>query len=831
MRIWREKEAIMERDLEFIKEIEAINIADLSEEKVCEYFFFHSRRVLFVTDEAGQLSGIITFGEFCKQTEAVFNAINSKYLFIKEASVETMKFQAQEIYDTFMIQSDIPVINQEKKLMGYVIDHKFFSDRVETGEKQLHAAIEKLKVFKKSYYLNKEMEAFCKVMAKTEIYARSCRASHELFAIFDNRIPVRFLEDEDYLNKLRKHIWGKNALRDREKLELFFDFKAGNGGELCHILEVESVYGLERFISEFTMLAEREEFSRILRITKESLYNLKKFISDNELKDIHFAPDRLLAKYVYDYMGENNIPVVLAASNGNAGIHASGKLNGVRGPSHTFWAFALCDTFLQQHLLTQAVSGRNIHVFHFWGAVNARLTKQEEIRVGNFDTREILIESRNEEALKCLYQDDCGESTPIEYARELWYPYPVRRRFENDIIVNADYSSRYINIENGIRRTYYQPKEYVNTIYITGACYVLGLYVEDRHTISSLLSKRLTEEQYCYRVVNLGILVANDYQNLLNSISLRDGDIIVQMGLNEKVEELEGIIDPSGAFDAISERDDMFFEASVHCNRKGNEIYADVIYDNIKHILKKSASDMELKKNSIYDVFRINITDAFIHDMDSYLVSLRAHINKIPDSAREIGSIVMNCNPFTLGHRHLIEYASKNCDYFFVFVVEEDKSFFKFEDRIQMVRDGCEDIRNVSIVRSGKVILSDLTLPEYFQRESVRDDMEIDLRMNAVIDLLVFARYIAPVLGITKRFVAEEILDSVTRQYNEEMRRVLPFFNIQLVEIPRKTLEGGQVISASQVRKLYKNREFDKMKKMVPDTTWECLVKSIHKYL
>lgn len=53
-----------------------------------------------------------------------------------------------------------------------------------------------------------------------------------------------------------------------------------------------------------------------------------------------------------------------------------------------------------------------------------------------------------------------------------------------------------------------------------------------------------------------------------------------------------------------------------------------------------------------------------------------------------VGSIVMNCNPFTLGHRYLIEYASKYVDYLYIFVVEEDKSFFPFSDRIDLIKKG-----------------------------------------------------------------------------------------------------------------------------------------------
>ena len=41
------------------------------------------------------------------------------------------------------------------------------------------------------------------------------------------------------------------------------------------------------------------------------------------------------------------------------------------------------------------------------------------------------------------------------------------------------------------------------------------------------------------------------------------------------------------------------------------------------------------------------------------------------DENKTIGCLVMNCNPFTLGHRALVEYASGQCDGVHLFVVEE----------------------------------------------------------------------------------------------------------------------------------------------------------------
>ncbi|PUU99564.1 [citrate (pro-3S)-lyase] ligase, partial [Acinetobacter baumannii] len=68
-------------------------------------------------------------------------------------------------------------------------------------------------------------------------------------------------------------------------------------------------------------------------------------------------------------------------------------------------------------------------------------------------------------------------------------------------------------------------------------------------------------------------------------------------------------------------------------------------------------------------------------ELTAYKQSLRA--KRLP-----IGAIVMNCNPFTLGHQYLVEYAAAQVVRLYLFVVEEDKSEFPFADRLELVKQG-----------------------------------------------------------------------------------------------------------------------------------------------
>ena len=195
-------------------------------------------------------------------------------------------------------------------------------------------------------------------------------------------------------------------------------------------------------------------------------------------------------------------------------------------------------------------------------------------------------------------------------------------------------------------------------------------------------------------------------------------------------------------------------------------------------------------------------------------------LNEFPltDSSMVNGSIVMNCNPFTKGHRYLIELAASKVDRLYIFVVKEDKSFFKFEDRFEMVRQGTMDLKNVVVVSSGKFIISSLTFPEYFMKDYVKEK-NFDVSM----DVETFCKYIAPPLHITKRFAGEEPFDPVTLNYNENMRRILPEYGMEFCEIPRLSLDEKRIINATEVRRLLKERDFDTIREYVPESTLSIL--------
>lgn len=183
-----------------------------------------------------------------------------------------------------------------------------------------------------------------------------------------------------------------------------------------------------------------------------------------------------------------------------------------------------------------------------------------------------------------------------------------------------------------------------------------------------------------------------------------------------------------------------------------------------------------------------------------------------------IGSIVMNCNPFTLGHEYIVEYASKNCDLLYLFLVEEDKSMFPFDVRYELVKEGISKFKNVRLHKSGNYIISSTTFPSYFIKDKYKR-----VNISAALDLKIYAEHIAKYLNISKRFIGKEPYCQVTNQYNNLMNTILPHYGIEVIEIERKDIDG-KAISASSVRAHIKQFGVsDELKELVPLSTYNFL--------
>lgn len=189
-----------------------------------------------------------------------------------------------------------------------------------------------------------------------------------------------------------------------------------------------------------------------------------------------------------------------------------------------------------------------------------------------------------------------------------------------------------------------------------------------------------------------------------------------------------------------------------------------------------------------------------------YLASLRRE--------GENGAIVMNANPFTLGHRYLIETAAKEVNNLYIIVVKENRSLFSYDDRKRMITKGTEDLKNVIICEGSDYQISNTTFPTYFLKE-ITDATDTQITL----DLDLFSKHIAPALNIKKRFIGTEPKDILTNRYNHLIKSILPKTTIEVIEVDRLQNESNVIISATTVRECLSSFDFYGAKQLVYPTT------------
>lgn len=218
-----------------------------------------------------------------------------------------------------------------------------------------------------------------------------------------------------------------------------------------------------------------------------------------------------------------------------------------------------------------------------------------------------------------------------------------------------------------------------------------------------------------------------------------------------------------------------------------------------------------------YEITRVDGSLVFMENMkdgfSSYLSSLRA----LRFDSGVSGCIVMNANPFTKGHRYLIERACNACDHLHLFVVSEDLSLVPYRVRLRLIKEGTADLEKVHIHESGSYIISNATFPSYF----LKTDEDV-MRVHATLDAQLFT-LIAKVLNISVRFVGTEPTSGVTNIYNQVLGTLLPKAGIQLEVISRLEIDGTTV-SASSARKAICTGDLGLLKTLVPETTFNYFI-------
>ena len=422
-----------------------------------------------------------------------------------------------------------------------------------------------------------------------------------------------------------------------------------------------------------------------------------------------------------------------------------------------------------------------------------------------------------------------GMDYSVEQLIDILTP-PEQMLVDNKLELTERYSEN-VNIRNGMRITKNQPLEYAHTIYFTGGCRIYGIGSKDDETIESYLQDLINKKSpYKYIVQNCGQLYGGGGKKYLLfprikevvENYIKEGDILIIAGNFKPRHQKCYFVDFMKYCTKPYKYGEIFFEELPHLNRNGNKLLADCLFDFM--IKNKILTATQATQVNEFDQEKIVEAHPVLKD-SQFMSQLQKYKEYLSQYKKEgvCGGICMNANPFTNGHRYLVETAASQVDHLFILVAEENRTMFPFKDRFAMIKAGVAHLPNVTVLRGGIFVGSIITFPEYYDRE-VKKDMKI----LPSLDLLIFAEHICPVLNITKRFVGTEPLCPVTSQYNIQLKELLPEKGIELIELPRKEI-GEKVVSASYVRAIlkqwgehnYSECDVERLKQLVPKTTFD----------
>ena len=264
---------------------------------------------------------------------------------------------------------------------------------------------------------------------------------------------------------------------------------------------------------------------------------------------------------------------------------------------------------------------------------------------------------------------------------------------------------------------------------------------------------------------------------------------------------------------------------AVSPDRQGEDLTGQIMTALLQHAAEKGLRHLMLytkpQNQYLFSGFGFYpvIRTADVLLLENQRDGLDAFLAAIPKPAADglVGCIVANANPFTLGHRHLVERAARECTLVHLFILSEDRGMFSAQQRLDMARAACADLPNVLVHPTGPYMVSAATFPSYFIKDKARVDS-----IHCEADLRLFGEKIAPALGITRRYVGCEPECAVTARYNEQMKAALPAWGVDVIEIPRKEAQG-QIISASRVREMIAQGRTAELSALLPSAVLELI--------
>ncbi|BDR55908.1 [citrate (pro-3S)-lyase] ligase [Xylocopilactobacillus apis] len=311
------------------------------------------------------------------------------------------------------------------------------------------------------------------------------------------------------------------------------------------------------------------------------------------------------------------------------------------------------------------------------------------------------------------------------------------------------------------------------------------------------------------RIKNLWIKFLNEHGlNDFSESEVQNLDLTMGLYENEKLIGTGSLSDNILKFIAVDEGD----PPGANFNRIITALQNELMQQGKTHMMVFTKPQYEKSFN--YVGFNTLAKTSLGVLLEAGAPDIKTYLTNLPGvkDQKQAASIVMNANPFTLGHRYLVEQAASENAVVNVFVVSADRSLFSSSERMQLVKEGLADLKNVRVFFGGSYMVSYATFPSYFLPAG--DEI---IRYQTTLDARLFRDQVAPILNITKRYLGDEPFSRTTNIYNQVLQQELPP-SIEVIIVKR--LEKNQkIVNATAVRQAIAKHNLDSVKDFLPSTT------------
>ena len=780
------------------EQVTCIEKSDISEQALYDKFTSNHGQTIYVTD-FGKVQGMITVGNFIRNSQNGDELITSKFT---KVSMEHEEDAVRILMENTWMES-IPVINANNQVEKeyYRCYYSFGEERKEDIIKTIKQIVFEMKYFGITDKVNK-MILYSDMLSDNQIEKLQSQENQNVVVL--NKISIE--EIKDYSSKGYKYAcdFTPESFRIRN---VFYD-KFGIDGIKWDISWNETGICMSDRVNYF-----KKGGIAVFAESENSLFN---WIGDADIQRLQFSQFKWNEqKGCLEYDGDlDNIECIFTMTccldTPYIVSRKGGQFCYVPILSRVYWE-------RQTGILASEID-----------LVQNVLPVLQKNNVRFMLLRDPDIESENEisNQLKNRFANAKQIQEHEKYFLRDWEEDAQCRireiktkimEMNEGFLQRADVQGKYVNVINGERYTVGNAKTGPYALHFFGPCILIGSAVDDEHTIPSLL-RPMIPKRFCIKNHT------PDYENInfaIRAESFHNGDIIIFVISHINLFEKIGIKTYSflPAYRKAPDLLNNVGDALKHCNQVVLKYLAEEINQIFlrEHFLEEVKNETEIKEKIYFGTGKRNVPK----ELKEWITQATRKYKVL--NADKAGAAVMNCNPFTRGHRYLIETASKLVDVLYVFVLEEDKSYFDFQSRFEMVKEGTKDLSNVVVLPGGKYVISTQTMPGYFNKED-----QPFIESVAVMDLSFFAEVIAKEFEIQVRFAGEEPKDNFTRKYNETMSRMLPEYGIEFCEIPRKQI-GENVISASLVRKYMEEHNYEAIRELVLPSIYNYLKQKFFK--